>query len=112
MSPRKVTPLGGGLTRVELAAEDVREDLREAHDFKLGERVRQKQHHEMCGVVASLPDPDRPVVLLGTHILGNEMGVELDGGGRAVSNVDRWEREPSDPVKDVVAAKLKGKRET
>lgn len=61
------------------------------HNWSLGDRVRSKKHPAHVGSVAVLPSG--PVVQLAGHTLGNEMGVDLDGGGRAVADVDEWEAE-------------------
>jgi hypothetical protein len=84
----RITPLGDGLTVISGLPD--RPDLKIDHDFKIGERVRMKDHPHNIGTVASLPRGS--VVQLGTHAIGNEMGVDLDAGGRAVANADRWER--------------------
>lgn len=75
----------------------IREDLRKSHNFKIGDRVRHTAEHwnskvdekYQTGTVAMLPSG--PVVELGTHVIGNELSVDLDGGGRAVASVDWWE---------------------
>jgi hypothetical protein len=71
-------------------------------DLKVGERVRMRQEFRGPGVeakfwtgtVASVPAANAPIIQLGGHPLGNEVGVDLDGGGRAVADYDRWERIP------------------
>jgi hypothetical protein len=67
-----------------------RDDLRKAHDFKEGDRVKHKEQTHWTGTVATLPSG--AVAQVGPHVLGNEMGVDLDTGGRAVSDVDKWEK--------------------
>jgi hypothetical protein len=82
------TPLGGGLTVV--SGVPARPDLKKSHDFEVGDRVRAKDRPQLTGTVASLPRG--PVIQLGGHTLGNEMGVDLDVGGRSVGDVDHWEK--------------------
>lgn len=87
------------ITKVTLPESAVRPDLKQSNPFKIGDRVRMKLEHMRggveqqklwTGVVASVPDTG-PVIKLGTHVLGNEMGVDLDGGGRGVADIDHWE---------------------
>lgn len=78
-------------TQVFLPASAIQPSLRKPHDFKLGDKVRLKDNHNMSGIVVHVPDPDLPIVKIATHVLGNEMGVDLDMGGLAVSDVDKWE---------------------
>lgn len=70
------------------------EGEKQAHGFKLGDRVRLKDRvggdpKYWTGTVAHLPSG--PVIQLGPHTLGNEMGVDTDDGARAVADVDKWE---------------------
>jgi hypothetical protein len=66
--------------------------------LRVGERVRKKNLPAgvdpalWTGTVASVPKPGAPLVRLGSHVLGNEVGVDLDGGGRGVADHDEWER--------------------
>jgi hypothetical protein len=67
-------------------------------DLKIGDRVRHKTPPPgvdpalWTGTVAAVPRANAPLVQLGGHTIGNEVGVDLDGGGRAVADYDRWER--------------------
>lgn len=64
----------------------------EETDLKVGDRVRNRTHTHWVGTVRSIPAG--PVIHLGGHTIGNEVGVELDApmGGMGVAPVNDWEK--------------------
>lgn len=95
-APGTPQPVAGhpGLTAISVPTTGRTSDC----DLKVGERVRKREMPAgvdpayWTGTVASVPRAKAPIITLGGHTLGNEVGVDLDAGGRAVADWTEWER--------------------
>jgi hypothetical protein len=84
-----------GLTRVVIP--DTGERVQESA-FAIGDRVRMLNVNPKVeakykeGTVSHVPSVGAPIITLGSHRLGEEVSVELDGGGVAVTTPGNLER--------------------